>query len=83
VLGSVTRKNSVPQGRLMIPQDEILGVLAREERLRVHRTTSFPLTLTQDFILGYSQPSLRDYFVADAIWTRLTLSRPFGTQFCK
>jgi hypothetical protein len=49
VLGSVTRKISVPQGRLMIPQDEILGALAVEERLRVHRTTSFPL-----------QPSLRD-----------------------
>ncbi len=60
-----------PQGRLMIPQDEILGALTREESLRAHRTTSFPvqpslrdcfccMNPTQDFILGYLQPSLRD-----------------------
>ena len=64
----------------MIPQDEILGGLAREEWLREHRTTSFPLQSSlrdcscfampsQDFILGYVQPSLRDSFVANVTWT--------------
>jgi hypothetical protein len=73
----------------MIPQDEILGLLAPEELRRYtglrpsHLSRPFGTALvlpdlTQDFTLGYFQPSLRDYFVADAIWTSLTLSRPFG-----
>jgi hypothetical protein len=65
----MTRKNPVPKGRLIIPQDEVLGRFARQEHLREHRTPSFPLQPsirdcscfpyhTQDFILGYFQSSL-------------------------
>jgi len=74
----------------MIPQDEILGRFARQERLREHRTTSFPSRFsrpygaalvfrypTQDYVLDYFQSSLRDLsFLRETAFSAQTFPQP-------
>jgi hypothetical protein len=86
-LATVTRlrifpPDPVPQGRLQIAQDEILGEAMRDEQSRPNgntrrkqmRDAAVPTRLdpypnvTQDFILGYSHPSLRDLLVGPLPW---------------
>ncbi len=69
--------NSVPQGRLKMTQDDVLGALNHSPKSR----------LTQDSVLGHSQPSLAGLFPALlyhpglASWaTFSTFSRPYGTE---
>ena len=63
--------NSVPQGRLSVAQDAVLGKCcvheqSRKGRLKVRNFQSSLTGLnhvsrsTQDCVLGYTQPSLRD-----------------------
>jgi hypothetical protein len=52
------RQRAVPQGRLKIPQDAILGdSISEMDYSRLGQPT-------QDPVLGHFQPSLRDYSVA-------------------
>ncbi len=99
VLGSDECKGPVPKGRLRMPQDEILGALNNSPEsgenpglacLADGSTLGLRGTEAQDSVLGYSQPSLRDWCRWEcaprtASWTAswATFSRPFGTEFCR
>jgi hypothetical protein len=76
--GLATCHRVVPQGRLKMTQDRVLGWLPEP------RIVHFGDRVPQDCILGDFQPSLRDCSLAHAnpgLTSWATLSRPCGTQF--